>query len=338
MYPEWQIDPADYPRDAGMSERLHFCLRYAVLAPSSHNSQPWRFTVDDGGIVLLADRTRSLAVVDPYDRELVMSCGAALFNLRAALAHFGIPHAIEVFPVKADPDVVARIAPDARGHLDPALARLLAAIPMRATNRAAFSPIELPQKVVDLLCEAAEAEGVALRAVVALEARKRVAGLIARADVAQFEDARFRRELASWIHSTRERDGMPAFALGVPRLMDIEHRIVGMAIRTFDLGDGVAAANADLAAHSPLLLCFSTPQDDAPSWLFAGQALERVLLSARLEGYEASYLNQPVEVPELRAELRDLLATERHPQLLIRVGRGAAAPHSRRRPLADVLV
>jgi hypothetical protein len=338
MHAEWQIDPTDFPRGAGTPERLHFCLRYAILAPSSHNSQPWRFMVDDGAVVLLADRTRSLAVVDPYDRELVMSCGAALFNLRAALAHFGMPHAIELFPVKADVDVIARVTTDARGFSDPALARLLAAIPMRATNRAAFSPIDLPEKVIALLREAAAAEGVTLTAVVALEDRKRVAGLVARADVRQFEDARFRRELASWIHGARERDGMPAFAFGVPHLMDLEHRVAGMVIRTFDLGGGVAAANADLAAHSPVLLCFSTPQDDAPAWLFAGQALERVLLTARLEGYEASYLNQPIEVPELRDELREVLGTERHPQLLIRIGRGPAAPHSRRRPLEEVLL
>lgn len=336
MLQGWNIDEAEFPRDGPVRARVWFALRYAILAPSSHNSQPWRFTVDDNVITLIADRTRSLPVVDPYDRELIISCGAALFNLRAALAHFGMAYAIDLFPVKADPDVIARIRVDAAGSFDTAVAHLHAAIPFRVTNRQPFSPIGLPDKVCAQLEAAAAAEGVALRAVTSLDLRKRVAELIARADYAQFGDVRFRRELASWIHPARARDGMSAYAFGVPRLLDFETEIASMAIRTFDLGDGVAASDAQLVAGSPLLLCFSTLQDDAPAWLFAGQALERVLLAAKLEGYDASYLNQPIELPHFRVELRNLLDTEPYPQTLIRVGRGPAAAHSPRRTLAEV--
>ena len=56
----------------------------------------------------------------------------------------------------------------------------------------------------------------------------------------------------------------------------------------------------------------------------------------RLEGYDASYLNQPIEVPELREHLRETLQTDPYPQLLIRVGRGEFAAHTPRRPFDQV--
>jgi hypothetical protein len=81
----WDIEESHLSPLACAEARLRFALNYAVLAPSSHNSQPWRFIVDGDTVMLCADRTRALSVVDPFDRELVISCGAALFNYIAAL-------------------------------------------------------------------------------------------------------------------------------------------------------------------------------------------------------------------------------------------------------------
>ena len=234
MQTEWQIDESGFPRTGTLAQRIRFALRYAILAPSSHNTQPWRFNLDGDTVTLVADRTRSLPVVDPYDRELIASLGAALFNLRAALAHFRMSYAIDIFPVKADADLVARIkvadaqAPDANADV----ARLAAAIPFRATNRHAFSPIGVPGKVQDFLLEAARAEGVSIRAIDDLNERKRLAALVARADQAQFGDARFRRELASWVHPSRARDGRPAYAFGIPQMLDFEAGITSMVSRS----------------------------------------------------------------------------------------------------------
>lgn len=336
MEDPWKLEESQFPREGPLEARIWFALRYAILAPSSHNSQPWRFAIADDTVTLMADRTRALPVVDPYDRELIISCGAALFNLRAALSHFGMRFAIDLFPVKADADLLASVRVIDAPANDEELARLCAAIPLRATNRGPFSPIAVPDKVCKLLVDAVTIEGVDVSAVTSATDRGLIAGLIARADQAQFTDTRFRRELASWIHPTRSGDGMPAYALGVPRLLDFENAIAGMAIRTFDMGDGVAADHAALIAQSPLLVCLSTTADNPEAWLFAGQALERLLLTARLEGYEVSYLNQPIELPALRDELAQVLGSARFPQLLLRVGRGEAVEHSPRRPLGQV--
>lgn len=332
----WDIDAADFPRKGPAESRAWFALRYATLAPSSHNSQPWRFMVNGDTISLLADRTRSLPVVDPYDRELIISCGAALLNLRAALAHFGYGFEIDLFRAELEPDLLARVRMLEGAPVDAGLSHLFPAIPRRATNRGPFSPIAVPDSVCAAMCAEAAAEGIAARPVTTTLQRKQVATLIAQADQSQFADVRFRRELAAWIHPQRASDGMPAHAFGVPQLMDFETPLTAMVIRSFDLGNGVAARDVEVVSGSPLLLCFSTRQDNAPAWLATGQALQRLLLLARLEGYDASYLNQPIEVPELREHLRETLQTEPYPQLLIRVGRGEFAAHTPRRPFDQV--
>ena len=87
----WSIDSSDLPKSAGLKEKVRFALRYAILAPSSHNTQPWRFPIIGNELLVCADRTRNLPNIDPFDRELIISCGAALFNLRVAFAALNIP-------------------------------------------------------------------------------------------------------------------------------------------------------------------------------------------------------------------------------------------------------
>jgi hypothetical protein len=130
---------------------------------------------------------------------------------------------------------------------------------------------------------------------------------------------------------------MPAYSQGVNPLLDAATPMVAMAIRTFDVGHGVAATHETLARGSPLLVVLSTTVDNNESWLATGQGLERLLLVAAASGFSASYLNQPIEVPELRRRLADDLGAARYPQLVLRIGRGPAVPHSPRRSLTDVL-
>ena len=55
----WQVSEHDFPRGGTEQEQLLFLLNYAILAPSSHNTQPWLFRVADDGIEIYADRRRA---------------------------------------------------------------------------------------------------------------------------------------------------------------------------------------------------------------------------------------------------------------------------------------
>ncbi len=334
----WDVDPSDLPAKGTAVDKARFAVRYAILAPSSHNTQPWRFVIIGNELLVCADRTRSLPNIDPFDRELIISCGAALFNLRVALAYFNIPVEITTFPNSAEPDVVARIVFADLGPKLPDLANLFDAITQRATNRGPFVSEDVPDNVVELLKLAAEAEGVDVGYARTLSERERIAALVAHADRQQFDDPRFRSELARWIHPSRSNDGMPASSQGLDVLTDFATPIAALVIRTFDLGNGDAAAQEQLARGSPLLVGLSTPMDNHEAWLAAGLALQRLLLVATKAGYSTSYLNQPIEVSGLRTRLATELRTAGYPQLLLRVGRGSSVPHSPRRPMADALL
>lgn len=96
--------------------------------------------------------------------------------------------------------------------------------------------------------------------------------------------------------------------------------MVRTVVRTFDMGNGVAAKDAQLADESPVIAAISTSHDDEKARLCASQALERVLLAACAGKLQASYLNQPIQVSSLRPKLQTLLELDGFPQILLRIG------------------
>lgn len=334
---EWEVAEAEFRPRAPAAEQLAFLLRYAVLAPSTHNSQPWLFRVDGDSVRLYADRTRALPLVDPDDRGLIISCGAALQNLRLAIRRVGRADHVEILPAKDDPDLLAVARMGAAIETDAVDDRLFEAIVHRHTNRSRFEMRELPESVVWELIELARQEGASLVVAVGPQPH-RLAELISRADRLQAADPRFRRELAAWVHPNRthSRDGMPGAAFG---LSNLASDVGPLVVRTFDWGRGKAAIDHELAEGSALLAVLCTAADSPADWMAAGQALERVLLSATSHGVAASFLNQPLELPELRPGVARALEIDQVPQLVLRFGyapdEASATP---RRPVESVLL
>ena len=337
MHDPWHVDETAFPRQAPPAEQLRFLLNYAVLAPSGHNTQPWLFQVREDQARVYADRTRALPVVDPHDRELVISCGAALYNLRVAIRRFGYAAPVELLPDPAEPDLLAVARLGAPRPPTPDDERRFAAIPLRRTNRRPFEARPLPAELIARLSAAAGEESAWLAVVEDEGRRNAIAELISEGDRIQGADPSFRRELAAWIHPnrTRCRDGMPGFAHGFGDLMS---RLGPFVIRTFDWGNGQAAKDRQLALGSPVLAVIGTAADDPRSWLQAGQALSSVLLLARADGVFASYLNQPTEIPDLRRRLAARLERGDYPQLVLRFGYGEPVRPTPRRLLTDVLL
>jgi hypothetical protein len=165
-----------------------------------------------------------------------------------------------------------------------------------------------------------------------------MADLIAEGDRIQLSDKRFRRELASWIHPNRShsKDGMPGYAFGYN---DIMSYIGPFVLRTFDIGKGQAAKDRQLAAGSPTLAILGTRSDERMDWLKTGMALSRILLAAQSENVWSSFLNQPIEVPELRPKVQELVKEEGKgfPQIMLRMGYGKEIKPTPRRSVEDVL-
>lgn len=312
------------------------CVRSATLAPSSHNTQPWLFRIAGETIELYADRARALPVVDPFDRELVISCGATLFNLRMAIQHRGWRSDVELLPDPTNPDLLARVSIAEIGSPDTETELLFEAIARRHTNRGTFQARPVPIELVSELRKRAALEGAWLASLEG-DAKQAAADLIAEGDRIQLRDAHFRRELAAWTVSNHSRrgDGIPGQAHG---LGDVASHLGPLLIRTFDWSKlGRAAKDRELAAGSPLLLVLGTEHEEPTAWLAAGQALEHAWLGACVAGLEGSFMNQPIEVPSLRSKLRQLLGRGGFPQLLMRMGYADPVLATPRRELDAVL-
>jgi hypothetical protein len=333
----WTVSAEDFPHAGNSEEKLEFLLRYAVLAPSSHNTQPWLFRIRGDEVELYADRTRSLRVVDPDDRELIISCGATLAHLRIAVRHFGYLGTVEVLPDPGDPDLLARLRLGFHGEKSVEENLLFHAIPKRRTNRLPFSSDPIPEKLIAALETVADSEGTWLQAIRDEETRYAMADLVASGDRIQWANKRFRLELAAWVHANHSHrgDGIPGYAQGIDDLMSYAGPLV---VRTFDMGEGQAAKDRQVATGSPALMVLGTQGDTPRDWIAAGQALAKVLLRARVEDVWASFLNQPVELPDLRTRLAAVIRCAGFPQLILRFGFGQEIKPTPRRPVAEVLI
>ena len=175
----WDISEASFPATGQPAGQLRFLLQYAILAPSTHNTQPWLFKIRGDALELYADRSRALPVVDPASRALTISCGAALFHLRIALRHFGYKSMVETFLNPIDKDWLARVYVGERWQTTAEEHLLFQAIPKRRTNRQAFDIQQVPETLLAVLRNAAAEEGSWFDIVQGEETRNMLGHLIA---------------------------------------------------------------------------------------------------------------------------------------------------------------
>jgi hypothetical protein len=333
-------DEREFPVGGSSADQSLFLLRYAVLAPSTRNTQPWKFSITENGIDVFADYTRRLPVADPGNRELLMSVGAAIMNLRVAAARFGLTCRVH-YNYSGDserPLAIVSHAPASRDlSVDQALGKIFPAITRRHTNRQPFLVSRVPAAVLDRLQSAGR--GYASSVHISTDGRinEIVAELVADADRRQLADPAYRKDIAEWMRPdwTNRQDGLPGAALGAK---GIASALTPWATRVLDLGHVRAARDKNLCLEAPALVAIAG-EDTVPSWLDGGELLERLLLTIALEGMQTSYFNMPVQVPALRLRLRSTLGLVSWPQLLLRVGfcLSDTVP-TPRRPIDEVLI
>jgi nitroreductase len=301
----------------------------AIRAPSMHNSQPWRFRHQMDTIEVLADPARRLPAADPAGWAGRMACGAAIFNLRVALAARGAPVRVDLLPDSHQPLLLARLTPLSPRPATPAERSLCAAIPQRHSNRYPFLNTAVPIDVRADLVHAARAEGAWFDVLAGPAPVEAVAAIIQAANDRLNHDAAYVAEVAAWTRGDHPEhlDGVSRAAGGpAPEPTEL------IARRAFS-----TRATTKTFEQEPLLAVLGSYGDTPADQLTAGQALQHVLLTATSRGLAASMISQPIEVPERREELRRALSRRGAVQMILRIGYAAPAPPSPRRPVADVV-
>ncbi|MFF7725488.1 Acg family FMN-binding oxidoreductase [Streptomyces sp. NPDC008001] len=316
----------------------------AAAAPSMHNAQPWRFRYarGSGTFRVYADFERIMPHSDPEGRALRLGCGAALFNLRVAVANAGLHPEVALLPDASEPSLLAAVRVTAAGdeaardEQDAGLRLLHPAIRERHTSRYPFAETDIPENLRAALVDAAAAEGAAL-AFPASWHLDWVQELAEEAEARNLTDEGSGEDLARWTRtgpgeSDTAPDGVPDYAFG-PR----KHG--GRApMRDYSGGKPAAGLGSTPFESNPHLAVLTTAEDGPRDWLVAGQAMERVLLLATAKGLVTSFSTQALEWPDLRWPLRDPVTGTGQVQMILRIGYGPKGPVTHRRPVRDVLV
>jgi hypothetical protein len=325
----------DFPHSGAVAERLRFLLGYAVLAPSGHNSQPWRFRLDGDVVELHEDRSRALPLADPSNRELAISCGAALEHLVTAMRRFSMEPLVDLEPEGSASTCLARVRPGADPEPGEEHVRLLQAMTARRSNRLPFEDRGVPGRLLADLQDAARRFDANLILIPFGPEREEVANLVEEATRIQFADPAFRRELSRWLapNGSGRPDGMPGYAHG---LGGFASRLAPFLTRRFDMGTGQSRRERVKILTAPALVVLCTAGDGRGDALRAGRALALVLLQARAAGLWASFFNAAVQLPLMRRRLSRLVEDE-VPQLLFRLGYAPAVAPTPRRGVAEVV-
>lgn len=303
-----------------MRQVLVHAASAGAMAPSSHNTQPWRFRLVGETLELHADPRRHLSVIDGERRQLIESCGCALFNACTAIRAMGFADDVATFPDPEDRDHLATIRAGGRIIADEIDGDLLRAIPLRRTNRRPFLPRPVALADSSALIALATRSGVWFGRLDP-DQKRRLGRVIDEADRTNYSNPIYRDELVHWLAAPGERrkDGIP-----------LEERAYRSPL----------PLEKELVRSSPVVMVLCTAGDAPHDWLAAGQALEALLLHATLRGLSAAFLNQALELPALRREVTTIIDRGEHPQMILRLGypEQAVEHPAPRRNLEDMLL
>lgn len=314
------------PEALGLSSaQVEDALQSAASATSLHNAQPWRFRLTTSSVELHADPDRRLRRCDPDDRELRLGCGAALFNLRMGLEHVGVRPLVKLLPDAAENSPLAVVRRGGRPNPAMRQSHLYRAITACRPNCRRFLPYPVPESHLEALVRSVQPERSWVH-VVERSQSARLHNLLRRAGEST---AAFRAERNRWTGAQGERDR--------PQPESADHRDVNGRSAVRNCSHGFGRPQSRDVEHEPLLLALcsygGSPVDD----IQAGQALQRLLLTATSLGLSASFLPEITEVPSTAQKLRTMLGGSLCPQLLIRVGYGSPVPPLPRRRTVDLL-
>ncbi len=322
-----------FEKDVTVSAQMRELVRYATLAASGHNTQPWQFAVTDTAIEIHPDYTRHLAAVDPNDRELWMSLGCALENLLIAARVSGYAAAV-TYP-DANDFIRIELTTDR-----PQTNKLFDAIPLRQNTRSEYDG--QPVKTTDLdQVQAVPLEpGVVLHFVTNPRELETVLEYVNQGNLSQYADKAFVDELINWLRFTKKealtsRDGLYSAASGNPQVP----RWLGQMVVGGLTPQQQVDTDAKKLRSSSGAVVIASESEDKSAWVRTGQVYERLALTMTSLNIKSAFLNQPIEVANLRSEFQSVLGLGASlPQLLVRFGYADALPPSLRRPLEDVLL
>ncbi|MFN8595086.1 MAG: twin-arginine translocation signal domain-containing protein [Anaerolineae bacterium] len=330
-----QVNLTQKPLEKNQSgpQQLRELVRYATLAANGHNTQPWKFAIQESTVEIHPDYARRLTIVDPQDRELWISLGCALENLLIAASAAG--YASEVIYPDSTDVIRVRLTTDTP-HASP----LFEAIPLRQNVRSEYDGQLVNSHDLDQIQALMLEPGVSLRFATNQPDLAVVLDYVQQGNLNQYADRAFIAELIQWLRFTKKEalaslDGLYTLCSGnleVPRWL-------GRMFVSGTTPQQQADIDAKKLRSSAGAVIVASESEDKVAWVRVGQVYERLALTLTRLNIQSAFLNQPIEVADVRDQFQSALGLgTARPQLLLRYGYASAMPRSLRRPVEQVLL
>ncbi|MCA9371812.1 hypothetical protein KC726_02845 [Candidatus Woesebacteria bacterium] len=333
-YDAWKINESLFPTRGAYEEQLKFCIGYAILAPSSHNTQPWRFEIKDSTIYLSLDWSRTIPYGDRKNQEAYISIGCALENLLLALKRFSFAYEVSYFPESFIADaIIIRTHKIKKKKHDELFNYLID----RVTNRFPPSQRKMTKQAAQMIQQVDIEPGTGIEIIIDEKKKKIIADIMEHAINFAFGDVVFKTELSHWIRSnyTQQHDGIPLFDSGLPDILTI----IGPYLVKNVPSSRQSRQDKNLILASQALAIFTIGTDDRIGWVKTGQSFQRFSLLCTKYNLFTAPMAGIIEHESSKQQLKKAINIFGSPSFFCRVAYVNRIPHhSPRRTLEDVMV
>lgn len=327
-------NPADLKND---KDRIKYFLNFGILAPSTHNTQPWKIIIKQNVAELFADFSKKIPEADPSGRDMHMSLGAFITNTEMAAAAYGVTVATETVPDN-ESGLAARLNFEGLADLsrvkDPSM---LDAI-LRRQNFRGFFEKEIDQRIVSKLISENIGANIYAPFFFDEKTKTKLANLTVVGLKEGYSQPAFRREISNYINHnlSRKRSGLHGYSLRLNLPLSF---VIPKVMKHKDIGEKLGELNYKSFMSAPGVVVILSKDDEA-GWIEAGRKMELIMLKLVQKDIRSSIYAAAVEMGDLRQQLVKIInpPTGTLPQLLFCIGKSSQnLPYSARQELDEVV-
>lgn len=335
----WSVKENEFPVAGAPRDQLLFLLHYGILAPSAHNAQPWKCSVEDSRIDVLIDPRFALPVSDPIGRQTLLSLGAFTANLVLAAQAFGLKADVTWYPESSMTGVVVSIEFSGFASASiPKNSQVLTSIIDRRVNRAFYGSKPLTNAVIETIKEVNSSSDFEISITTGQEKISRLARCVSIGMAFAFKGKLFRRELSQFItaNTSDKKVGIPGYTAGLGL---IASHVIPRFMWSFDIGSSQAKLEERRFLSSPAIMVIGANQDSPKAWLQTGYLYQEVALTLTRLGVDHALAGAPIEAPTVPQKVQQIIESTYRPLMFVRLGYAKQrASHSPRRPISDILL
>ncbi len=311
-------------------------IAHGVQAPSGHNTQPWKFKLNESSIEIYPNFSKELPVVDKNHRELFISLGCAAENICIAASASGYNAGMKI--LKQDELYIRIEFSKAEISQD----QLFSQIYKRQTNRSVYKNKEIPKDEIEKL------EMVDVKKPVTIYIYRngehsfdKLSEFIYEGNDILFSCKAFKDELLHWMRFNlkdlqKHRDGLAYNVFGIPSLPEFLGKPI---VKSFLKPKSQNKSEKEKIGSSSHLVLITIEKNNPEQWIMAGRALERFWLKCTELGISLAFSNQPCEVQSLAGKIKtDMDICNSYPMLLMRIGYADPVSSSIRRSTEEVII